>query len=61
VLLPMPKKKPEYIEGAEALANFERALDAVVKVPHGEIKAKLDAEKKAKTERDPKEGKKSSG
>jgi len=44
----MPKKKLEYIEGREALENFERALDAVVKVPHGEIKAKLEAEKMAK-------------
>jgi hypothetical protein len=44
----MPRKKPEYIEGREALENFERALDKVVKAPHSEIKAKLDAEKKAK-------------
>ena len=42
------KKKPEYVEGKEALDNFERALDAVVKVPPGEIKAKLEAEKSAK-------------
>jgi hypothetical protein len=45
------KKKPEYIEGSEALENFERALDAVVKAPHSEIKAKLDAEKAAKTKK----------
>jgi hypothetical protein len=42
------KKKPEYVEGKEALENFERALDAVVKASNGEIKAKLDAEKSAK-------------
>jgi len=42
------KKKPEYVEGNEALENFERALDKVVRVPHAEIKAKLDAEKAAK-------------
>jgi hypothetical protein len=46
----MPKKKPEYIEGSEALENFERALDAVVKAPHSEIKTKLEAEKRAKVE-----------
>jgi hypothetical protein len=46
----MRKKKPEYVEGSEALENFERALDAVVKVPHSEIKAKLEAEKRAKVE-----------
>jgi len=45
------KKKPEYVEGSEALENFERALNAVVKVPHSEIKAKMDAEKKDKVER----------
>ena len=50
----MPKKKPEYIEGSEALENFERALDKVVKAPHNEIKAKLDAEKKNKVPRKPK-------
>jgi hypothetical protein len=43
------KKKPEYVEGNRALENFERALDAVVKVPHSEIKAKLDAEKAEKS------------
>lgn len=42
------KKKPEYVEGKEALDNFERALDVVVNAPHNEIKAKLDAEKKKK-------------
>jgi hypothetical protein len=46
----MAKKKPEYVEGSEALENFERALDTVVRAPHGEIKAKLDAEKKDKAE-----------
>jgi hypothetical protein len=40
------KKKPEYIEGEEALKNFERALSDVLKVPYSEIKAKLDAEKR---------------
>jgi len=47
----MPKKIPEYVEGSEALENFDRALGAVVKVPHGEIKDKMDAEKAAKLER----------
>ncbi len=28
--------------------NFDRAMRGLMKVPHGEIKAKLDAEKKAK-------------
>lgn len=28
--------------------NFERTLAALLKVPHSEIKAKLDAEKEAK-------------
>jgi hypothetical protein len=52
----MPKKKPEYVEGIEALENFDRALGAVVKVPHSEIKAKLDAEKKATKRGKPKTG-----
>ena len=51
------KKKTEYIEGNEALENFERALDKVVKVPHSDIKAKLDAEKAEKKNRN--KGKKS--
>jgi hypothetical protein len=45
------KKKPEYVEGSEALENFERALDAVVRIPRSEIRAKLEAEKNAKVER----------
>jgi hypothetical protein len=45
------KKKPEYVEGNEALENFERAFAAVVRVPHSEIKAKLDAEKATKKDR----------
>ncbi len=45
------KKKPEYVEGKQALENFENAMDALMKVPHSEIKAKLDAEKKAKKAR----------
>lgn len=28
--------------------NFDRTMRELIKVPHGEIKAKLDAEKKAK-------------
>ena len=39
------KKKPEYVEGKEALENFDRALGKVVKAPHSEIKAKMDAER----------------
>ncbi len=42
------KKKPEYIEGKEAFENFDKALGVVVKVPHSEIRAKMDAEKAAK-------------
>lgn len=45
------KKKPEYVEGKEALENFDRALGQVLKVPHDKIKAKLDEEKAAKTGR----------
>ena len=44
----MPKKQPEYLEGPDALENFERALDVVVRDLHSEIKAKLEAEKNAK-------------
>jgi len=53
----MPKKKPEYVEGREAFNNFDRALGAVLKVPHSEIKAKLDAEKQAKQRKKPKSNK----
>jgi hypothetical protein len=35
------KKSKEY-------DNFDRAMHELIKVPHSEIKAKLDAEKKAK-------------
>jgi len=31
--------------------NFEKLTSAVIKVPHSEIKAKLDAEKAAKTKK----------
>jgi hypothetical protein len=48
------KKKPEYIEGNQAFQNFDSAMDALMKVPHSEIKAKLDAEKHAKGTRLPK-------
>ena len=44
-------KKPEYVEGAQAFKNFENGMDALMRVPHSEIKAKLDAEKKAKGKR----------
>jgi hypothetical protein len=47
----MTIRKREYVEGRKAFQNFEDALDAVMKVPHGEIKAKLDAEKAAKKRR----------
>lgn len=47
------KKKPEYVEGRQALENFENAMEAIIKVPHSEIKAKLDAEKKARDARPP--------
>jgi hypothetical protein len=45
------KKRAEYIEGRRAFENFENALDALMKVPHSEIRAKLDAEKKEKASR----------
>lgn len=45
------KKKPEYVEGRKAFENFDNAMDALMKVPHSEIKAKLDAEKKAKAKK----------
>ncbi len=32
-------------------SNFENLTKELLKVPHGEIKAKLDAEKKEKAER----------
>jgi len=31
--------------------NFERAMTELLKVPHSEIKAKLDAEKEAKKQK----------
>jgi hypothetical protein len=31
--------------------KFDRAMDSILKVPHSEIKAKLDAEKAAKAEK----------
>ena len=31
--------------------NFDRTIQKLIKVPHTEIKAKLDAEKKAKKQR----------
>lgn len=42
------KKKPEYIEGQQALDNFDNAMDVLMKVSHSEIKAELDAEKRNK-------------
>lgn len=41
-------KKPEYVEGRQAFKNFESGMEALMKVPHSEMKAKLDAEKAAK-------------
>jgi hypothetical protein len=47
----MVKTNPDY-------EKFDRLMDQLLKVPHSEIKAKLDAEKKAKTtKRKPKEKK----
>lgn len=43
-------KKPEYVEGRQAFKNFENGMDALMKVPHSEIKAKLDEEKREKAE-----------
>ena len=37
----MKSRNPEF-------DNFDRAMHELMKVPHSEIKAKLDAEKKAK-------------
>jgi hypothetical protein len=47
------KKKLEYVEGRDAFKNFENAMGALIKVPHSELKAKLDAERvrKDKTKR----------
>lgn len=42
------KKKPEYVEGEQAVRNFDQVLTDLMKVPHSEIKAKLDAEKQRK-------------
>ncbi len=33
--------------------NFSKIMGALIKVPHSEIKAKLDAEKKAKKRKKP--------
>jgi hypothetical protein len=33
---------------ANEYKNFDRTMQALIKVPHSEIKAKLNAEKKAK-------------
>lgn len=38
--------------------NFERTMTALLKVPHSEIKEKLEAEKKAKMAKNRKTGKK---
>ena len=35
-------------KGKTEFERFENTLDALLSVPHSEIKAKLDAEKKAK-------------
>ena len=45
------KKKPEYVEGHQAFRNFENAMDTLMKVPHSEIKAQLDAEKQEKAKK----------
>jgi len=37
--------------------NFDRTMRDLMKVPHSEIKAKLDAEKRAKKKRPKKESK----
>jgi hypothetical protein len=42
-----PKSPSEY-------TNFENLLKTVIQVPHSEIKAKLDEEKKRKEEKRPK-------
>ena len=47
----MTKRKSEY-------DNFQRTVSALLKVPHAEIKAKLDEEKK---EKDRKKGEKRKG
>jgi len=43
-------KSPEY-------KNFDRTMQALIKVPHSEIKAKLDAEKAAKKRKKSKKAK----
>jgi hypothetical protein len=37
--------------------NFDRTMKELIKVPHSEIKAKLDAEKATKKAKKPKRGK----
>lgn len=46
----MTKKKTKYVEGRAAFRNFDNAMGALLKVPHSQIKAELEAERKAKAE-----------
>jgi hypothetical protein len=47
-------KTPEYIEGPEALKNFERGMIALFKVPKAAIVKAQKREKLASSERKPK-------
>lgn len=42
------KTKPEMTEGRKAFENFDTTMTALMKVPHSQIKAQLDAEKQEK-------------
>jgi hypothetical protein len=48
-----------HVEGKTEFDRFQNLLKAVLAVPHSEIKAKLDAEKKAKERRKRKKAKSS--
>lgn len=37
-----------HMPGKSEFSNFDNMMDKLVKVPHSQIKAKLDAEKRAK-------------
>jgi hypothetical protein len=42
------KKKLEYVEGRQALKNFDTAMDKLMKVPRSQIKAQMETERQAK-------------
>lgn len=36
------KSKPEYVEGREAWARFQKAMEKVIAVPHSEIQRRIE-------------------